>query len=181
MSLFSFFARSPGNSRDIEPPRSNAPAELIRPEAPSSASAAETCSARGFSWQRTIPSRADAGKAVIDEVLGQLKSLCWSDSDLFGVRLALEEAVVNAIKHGNRGDESKTVAIVCRITPDEFHIEITDEGQGFVPEEVPDPTDPENLEKPSGRGIVLMRNFMSRVAYNEGGNRVVMEKRRAAG
>jgi serine/threonine-protein kinase RsbW len=131
-----------------------------------------------ISWERSIPSRAEAGKAIIDEVLGHLKAFCWNEPDLFGVRLALEEAMINAIKHGNRFDESKCVAIMCRVTPELLHIEIADEGPGFIPEEVPDPTDPENLEKPSGRGIVLMRNFMSMVTYNEEGNRVIMEKQR---
>jgi serine/threonine-protein kinase RsbW len=177
MSLFSFFSRR--NHTPAHEPADGSQARRAEPR--EGTGQMSEGGATEFSWERSIPSRAEAGKAVIDEVLRQLQSLCWNERDLFGIRLALEEAVINAIKHGNHFDECKCVAIVCRMTPELLHIEIADEGQGFVLEDVPDPTDPENLEKPSGRGIVLMRNFMSLVCYNEQGNRVVMEKRRAAG
>jgi serine/threonine-protein kinase RsbW len=175
MSLFSFFAR---RSESPSCPSVEIAAARGCQPSPEESGPMSRSAAAEFSWERTIPSRADLGKAVIDEVLRQLESLRWNDRDLFGIRLALEEAVINAIKHGNHFDESKCVAIVCRLTPELLHIEIADEGQGFIPDEVPDPTDPENLEKPSGRGIVLMRSFMSLVSYNEQGNRVIMEKRR---
>ena len=97
---------------------------------------------------------------------------------MFGFRLALEEAVVNAIKHGNRLDKNKHVYVVCRSTPEGVWIKITDQGQGFDPEAVPDCTDPAHIDSPNGRGIMLMRNYMSRVEYNDVGNVVVMEKRR---
>jgi serine/threonine-protein kinase RsbW len=190
MSLFSFFAQrnQPPAPTPAEPARGEPPAEGPKPMNPGGtvqgaieSSANNTEAERSeFSWARSIPSRTEAGREVIDEVLRQLEALCWNDRDRFGVRLALEEAVINAMKHGNHFDETKSVAIVCRMTPELLHIEIADEGQGFVPEEVPDPTDPENLDKPSGRGIVLIRNFMSRVAYIDQGTRVVMEKQRAA-
>jgi serine/threonine-protein kinase RsbW len=100
--------------------------------------------------------------------------------DVFGVHLAMEEALVNAIRHGNRLDPGKQVQFACRMTPDLVRIEITDEGDGFDPSSIPDPTDPEHIEAPSGRGLMLMRSFMSRVEYNDVGNRVVMEKERVA-
>ena len=78
------------------------------------------------------------------------------------------------------GLPARRVAIVCRIGANLVHIEIEDQGPGFRPEDVPDPTDEENLENSSGRGIVLMRSFMSHVEYNDVGNRVIMEKQRAA-
>lgn len=175
MSLFSFFARRnqpPDHPAEAMEARTCCPApEESRPM---------TCAASEYSWECSFPSRTEDGKAVIDQVLSQLESLRWDERDMFGIRLALEEAVINAIKHGNHFDESKRVAVVCRMTPELLHIEIADEGQGFIPEEVPDPTDPENLEKPSGRGIVLMRNFMSLVSYNDQGTRVIMEKQRRA-
>ena len=70
--------------------------------------------------------------------------------------------------------------VACRLTPDRLRIEITDEGKGFDHSHVPNPTAPENLEAPCGRGIMLMRSFMNRVEYEESGTRVVMEKDRAA-
>lgn len=134
-----------------------------------------------WAWttSQRIPSERGAGRRVIEEVLEQLEQYHWTGRDLFGVRLALEEAIVNAIKHGNRLDFQKQVRVDCKLSPERLWIEIADEGGGFLPEAVPDPTDPANLEKPSGRGIMLMRNYMNRVEYNESGNVVTMEKQRA--
>jgi len=132
-----------------------------------------------FSWEKTIPNCVDACREIISLVVQQLQTFQWDERDLFGVRLALEEALMNAVRHGNRFDASKSIEVVCRISPQVMHIEIADQGPGFHPEEVPDCTDPENLDKPSGRGIMLMRNFMTVVEFNEAGNRVTLEKRRA--
>ena len=123
-----------------------------------------------------IPSDSAAGKAVIDNLLAKLTELEWVENDIFGVHLAVEEAVVNAIKHGNQNDRNKFVHIVCKTSPTHLRVEITDEGEGFDPTDVPDPTDVENLELPSGRGLMLMRSFMTSISFNEKGNCVVMEK-----
>ena len=128
--------------------------------------------------ERTIPSELDAGHRVLEELLSQLRIENWSARDIFGIRLALEEAVVNAIKHGNRLDASKQVYVLCQSTPEKICIKITDQGPGFDPEAVPDCTDSEHIDAPNGRGIMLMRNFMNRVEYNECGNVVTMEKLR---
>lgn len=132
-----------------------------------------------WSVQQTIPSETGAGKRILEEVLDQLAAQRWGDHDIFGVHLALEEALVNAIRHGNRSDASKRVHVHCKISAERVWIEIRDEGPGFDPRSIPDPTEEENLENPSGRGIMLMRTFMSRVEYNDKGNCVVMEKLRA--
>jgi serine/threonine-protein kinase RsbW len=134
-----------------------------------------------WSWtvERTIPSERGAGRRVIEEVLGRLEQQRWTTRDVFSVRLALEEAIVNAIKHGNRLDGRKQVRVACKLSPDRLWIKIADEGPGFNPEKVPDPTDPANLENPGGRGIMLMRSYMTRVEYNDVGNVVEMEKERA--
>ncbi len=131
-------------------------------------------------WQceRVIPSETGAGAPLLEEVLGQLKKNDWIQHDIFSVHLAMEEALVNAIRHGNQLDVNKHVHVACRVSPELIRIEITDEGEGFDPSSVPDPTDPANIEAPSGRGLMLMRSFMSRVEYNDVGNRVVMEKER---
>ena len=105
-----------------------------------------------------------------------LEQRAFSDRDCFGVKLALEEAIVNAIKHGNGMDPDKCVHVHCHVTDERVKIVIEDEGPGFDPGDVPDPTEDENLDKPSGRGLMLMRSFMSRVEYNDKGNCVVMEK-----
>jgi serine/threonine-protein kinase RsbW len=131
--------------------------------------------------EQVIPSETGAGKRVLDDLLGQLEAHQWGEYDIHGIHLALEEALVNAIRHGNRSDVSKNVHVACKLSPDQLWVQIRDEGAGFKPEEVPDCTDLENLEIPSGRGIMLMRAFMSRVEYNDLGNCVVMEKQRASG
>jgi serine/threonine-protein kinase RsbW len=127
---------------------------------------------------RTIPSDLSAGRRILDELLERLRGESWNSRDIFGIRLALEEAVVNAIKHGNRLDAAKQVHVVCKSTSEKIWIEITDQGCGFNPEAVPDCTDEEHIGCPNGRGIMLMRNFMSRVEYNALGNVVTMEKLR---
>lgn len=130
---------------------------------------------------RTIPSELDAGHQILDELLDKLRGENWSTREIFGIRLALEEAVVNAIKHGNGLDAAKHVHVICKSTPERVWIEISDEGLGFDPETVPDCTDPQHIDVPNGRGIMLMRNFMSRVEYNDRGNAVTMEKLRSHG
>ena len=183
MTLFSFFSRRNPQPRFVRGRPPGASEFSPKDEIPAKVSTNPTSGEPVWEicWEQTIASRTEEGKIVLDEVLRRLEALQWSDSDLFSVRLALEEALVNAIKHGNGFDPNKTVAIVCRIAANLVRIEIEDQGSGFRPEDVPDPTDEENLENPSGRGIVLMRSFMSLVEYNDVGNRVIMEKQRAAG
>ena len=135
-----------------------------------------TESAWTWTLDREIPSCSLHGHRLIMEIVDQLQRHEWSQRDVFGVHLALEEAVVNAIKHGNGEDPEKKVQVECKISRRRCWILVEDEGPGFNPEEVPDCTLDENLDKPSGRGLKLMRNFMSLIEYNECGNRVVMEK-----
>ena len=126
-----------------------------------------------------IPSETAQGREIQERIIGLLESRSYPDRDLFGVRLALEEALVNAIKHGNGMDPSKQVRVDCTFDEDRVTIVIEDEGPGFDVGSVPDPTSEENLDKPGGRGIMLMRSFMSRVEYNDSGNRLLLEKIRA--
>ena len=139
-----------------------------------------TASSMSWSWtsERSIESDTTIGQQLLNEVLSQLKQHAWDEQDTFGVHLAVEEALVNAIKHGNQSDPDKKVHVVSRVSKTHFFIEIGDEGDGFNPGDVPDPTTDENLESPSGRGLMLMRSFMSRVDFNDAGNCVVMEKQR---
>ena len=134
-----------------------------------------------WSSEQQIPSESAAASEVIEGLLRQLISLGWRDHDTFGVHLALEEALANAIKHGNRRDPQKSIDVHLLVSPDRVRIEIGDEGSGFDPGDVPDPTDEENLELPTGRGLMLMRSYMTSIEFNEQGNRVVMEKYRSEG
>lgn len=141
--------------------------------------ASEANSAGDDDFHVTIPSDTAAGQKVQERIVALLEQLNYPDRDVFGVRLALEEALVNAIKHGNRQDPDKQVRVECQISAERVLIEITDEGEGFSLNDVPDPTEDENLERPCGRGIMLMRHFLNTVAYNDLGNKVVLEKRRS--
>jgi serine/threonine-protein kinase RsbW len=134
-------------------------------------------------WQcdRVIPSSPGAGRGVIEELLQELQTHQWAQRDVFAVHLAMEEALTNAIKHGNRHDANKQVQVSCRVSPDLVHIEIADEGPGFNPNGLPNPTEACHLAYPNGRGVMLMRGFMSRVSFNAVGNRVMMEKDRGPG
>jgi serine/threonine-protein kinase RsbW len=125
-----------------------------------------------------IPSDTAAGQEVQARILKMLEDHNFPPRDVFGVRLALEEALVNAIKHGNRMDVNKVVRVGCQVFNEKVRVEIEDQGEGFRPEDVPDPTADENLERPCGRGIMLMRSFMSLIEYNETGNCVILEKER---
>lgn len=129
-------------------------------------------------FDRVIPSEASSGRMVLNEVLAELEVERWRQQDIFGVHLAMEEALVNAIQHGNGQDAAKHIHVVCLMSPERIHIEIADEGPGFDPHALPDPTCDQGIETPCGRGVMLMRAFMSRVEFNALGNRVVLEKER---
>jgi serine/threonine-protein kinase RsbW len=133
-----------------------------------------------WTWihEKRLPSVRGSSHAVLAELMAALQHDGWHERDIFGIHLAVEEALVNAIRHGNCSDSEKQVHVVCKLGPHRMLVEITDEGPGFNPEAVPDCTADENLDRPSGRGIMLMRNYMTRVEYVDGGCRVVMEKQR---
>src|ERR1044072_2622437 len=95
-------------------------------------------------------------------------------SNLF---IALDEAFVNAVKHGNKNDPSKLLKITAELSPKEASFTVEDEGEGFDIREIPNPCDPENLFRASGRGVLLIYNIMDEVEYNAQGNRVKMIKR----
>jgi serine/threonine-protein kinase RsbW len=123
-----------------------------------------------------IPSDHAEARRLQEDIEKHLHARRTSDQEIFSVRLALEEALVNAIKHGNQMDRDKQVHIAYRFLADRFEIRITDEGGGFDPLDVPDPTAVENLERPCGRGLMLMRHYMTVVHYNDRGNSVFMTK-----
>ena len=109
-----------------------------------------------------------------------VKKSKYDEGQIFAVRLAMEEAIANGFRHGNEGDPRKTVKITHAISPSDLQVSIEDEGSGFDPEAVPDPTEDENLEIPSGRGLMLMRAYMTEVNVIPPGNRIEMRFRRDA-
>jgi len=135
-------------------------------------------SARVTVKQVKIPSTWEAVQEVGQAVLKEVADANFDEPTTFAVRLALEEGLINAVKHGNQMDESKFVYLEYEITDEGVELILSDEGPGFNPCVVPDPTADENLEKPSGRGIMLMRSFMDVVEYLEDGKKVRMVKHR---
>ena len=140
---------------------------------------ADLFSAEQWAWYRDVIINSDSTDAVrplLDEILNTLMNNGWENKLVFGIHLSMEEALVNAVKHGNKYNPAKKVHVRVGISSNLFRSEITDEGEGFDPAKLPDPTDPDYLDKPNGRGVMLMRNFMTRVVYNDRGNAVFMEK-----
>ena len=129
---------------------------------------------------KDIPSEPLEACDLIRHVVERLETEKVGDELLFAVHMALEEAVMNAIKHGNKCDVNKRVHLEIDCNCTELKIKVRDEGAGFVPSDLPDPTDDEHVDIPSGRGVMLMREFMDEVSYNPAGNEVVMVKRKSA-
>jgi serine/threonine-protein kinase RsbW len=127
--------------------------------------------------ETVIPSDLNEARRIQEEI-GALLQSAFNEHDLFAIRMAVEEALVNAIKHGNQMDPDKCVKVVYALTHGSFEVHITDEGPGFSPEDVPDPTAPENLERPCGRGLLLIRHYMSDVTFRDGGKTISMFKLR---
>ena len=130
---------------------------------------------------RKIPSCLRKAKEVEDAIVAAAALAGFDEESLFALRLGIEEALSNAVRHGNGGDRSKAVRVRYEVTSDRVDIYVEDEGMGFDPCAVPDPTTPENLEKNSGRGVMLMRAYMNLVEYNETGNTVHLVKFSKAG
>ena len=127
----------------------------------------------------TIPSDLAASRDVHKAIMERVESLHYGEQSTFAIRLALEECLMNAIKHGNKNDPGKTVHVEAKVTPRSTEIIIEDQGKGFDRDCVPDPRDTENLLKCSGRGILLIEAYMDKVQFSNGGRRVKMTKKNA--
>ncbi|MCC7032129.1 MAG: ATP-binding protein [Acidobacteria bacterium] len=116
---------------------------------------------------------------VVSDYIGRLTGL--DEDQLYEVSVAVRESVVNAIKHGNQNDQAKRVIVEFTVEPrDHMTVRVADQGEGFDPEDIPDPLAPENIMKGSGRGILFMRNYMDDVTLqraSEGGMEVRMLKK----
>jgi serine/threonine-protein kinase RsbW len=113
------------------------------------------------------------------ELLAAVARAKFPEASAFAVRLALEEAVYNAFRHGHKHlPQDERVRLSWCVSPEEIRITVEDRGPGFRPEHLPDPTSSERIELPHGRGVMLMKAYMSRVEYNDKGNAVTMIYRR---
>jgi serine/threonine-protein kinase RsbW len=128
-----------------------------------------------------FPSRIEAIQRAASAAAEFVNRLGVGEDAAYGVDMAVREAVTNAVLHGNRQDETKTVEVSFRSSPEAIEITVRDRGEGFDTGSVPDPTDPENLLKTNGRGMLFMRTFMDEVRWSrhpEGGTVVRMLKKR---
>lgn len=127
-----------------------------------------------------FPSRVETVGEAAAAVSDFMNRLGVSENIAFGVDMAVREAVTNAVIHGNKLDEAKIVELKLSSSPEGFEISVHDQGTGFNPNDVPDPTKDENILKTSGRGIFFMRNFMDEVEWAPapgGGTTVRMTKK----
>jgi len=126
--------------------------------------------------KEAIPSRLEIIPDFIARLIERLNDLPLNEETIFSVKLCLQEAVVNAVKHGNKFNENAKVEVAILIDSGELTLEVTDQGQGFIPKEVPDPTTPENITKLSGRGIFLIKKNMNKVLFVNRGRTIRMTK-----
>ena len=127
------------------------------------------CVIKSDQRETEIPKRA-VGK--------ELRRFRFGKSATFSIKLALEEALTNAVKHGNRNDPSKSITVRYAVNKEKAVIIVGDEGNGFPSSKVPDPTTPERLPLPRGRGIMLIRAYMDEVRYRDSGREIYFVKRR---
>ena len=123
-----------------------------------------------------IASDLHEGRRVQDAILGACHGHGFGEDAYFAVKLALDEAVTNAIKHGNGMDRDKRVHVRAAVSADRVWIEVRDEGPGFKRETIPDPREEENLHKCSGRGLLLIEAYMTHVDWSPDGRAIQMSK-----
>jgi serine/threonine-protein kinase RsbW len=129
----------------------------------------------------TFPSRIDSIAEAAAAAAEVARRAGFTEDALFGIDMAVRESVTNAVLHGNREDESKPVEVGFHNSAAGLRITVRDRGQGFDPAGVADPTDPQNILKASGRGILFMRTFMDDVRWErhpQGGMVVEMLKKK---
>ena len=128
------------------------------------------------SW--VIPSTLTDAVEVLKDIVAAVEKADYRREAIFAVRLALDEALANAVKHGNDNDPTKKVTVELDVNDERVVVSVQDQGPGFIPEQLPDPTADENLSRPNGRGVMLMQAYMTEVGYNDSGNKVILTKTR---
>jgi serine/threonine-protein kinase RsbW len=126
--------------------------------------------------QISIVSDLKSIRHAVDEVVGMLHQAGADASDIFDIRLCLEEALINAIKYGNNFDKTKKVVISFKLKDSSLSLSVKDSGRGYNYKDVPDPTTDENILRGSGRGVFLIKHLMDEVVFNETGSALTMVK-----
>jgi serine/threonine-protein kinase RsbW len=137
-------------------------------------------SPKDWSIDKSFPSDLEVAHELIEQTILAMSDLDWPGGDIFHVQMAMEEALVNAIEHGNKRSKEKLVFLTVSVSVDQVHVKIADQGDGFDHRNVADPTVEERVDKPRGRGVLLIRELMTQSTYNDCGNELVMIKLRTA-
>lgn len=124
-----------------------------------------------------FPSAISLMHSILDYLMKRVEKVGVINPESSNLFVALDEAFVNAVKHGNKFDKDKVVRVSAEVSPKEARFTVEDEGEGFDVESIPDPRNPENLFKTSGRGVLFIYNIMDEVKYNQRGNRLTMVKK----
>lgn len=124
-----------------------------------------------------FPSAISLMHSILDYLMKRVEKVGIVNAENSNLFIALDEAFVNAVKHGNKFDAKKLVKVSAEVSTVEARFTVEDEGEGFDISAIPDPLDPENLFKASGRGVLIIHNVMDEVKYNERGNRIEMIKK----
>ncbi len=127
----------------------------------------------------TVLSSLEKVRDIENQILAGATNIGYNASDMFAIKLCLEEALTNAVRHGNRGDNTKLVTVKYCICETALEVFVEDQGTGFNPQAVPDPRSQENISRPGGRGLLLMRSYMDTLDYIGRGNIVHMVKKRS--
>jgi len=125
--------------------------------------------------------RLPSDLALVDDAVRELTRSCFaaddrpaSDRTRFRLQVVVAEAITNAITCGNAGDQTRSVAVRAELYPDRILVTVSDEGSGFNPKAIPDPSRPEAVESPCGRGLFLIRHLSDQVEFNDKGNTIWM-------
>ena len=124
-----------------------------------------------------FPSAITLMHSILDYLMKRVEKVGVINPETSNLFIALDEAFVNAVKHGNKYDANKIIRVSAEVSTKEARFTVEDEGDGFDVNSIPDPTNPENLFKTSGRGVLFIHNIMDEVTYNERGNRLTMIKK----
>ena len=127
--------------------------------------------------RRVIPNSIAGALEAVKAILARVRACGYNDAEHFAVRLALDEAISNAIRHGNKNQPDRQLTIEYEVDDRCVCVSVADEGEGFEPRQIPDPTLDRHLERPHGRGVMLMKAYMDEVRFNEQGNCVTLVKR----
>ena len=138
----------------------------------------EDAEPRKISENHQLQGNRESMDFVQHAILGTMESFKYVEEDLFAVRIAIEEAIANAVLHGHQGDQERLIDIEWTITEKEVSMVVCDSGRGYDESSVPDPTADENLTLPSGRGLAMINAFMSDVSISDGGRRIEMARKR---